>query len=281
MLGSQSFEYTALPCANHGIMNIGAALAYHRRHKPLALLVHAGGQCVEAAFEDGFSREQPHALYSGTKSFWGVTALAAQREGLLRLDEPAWNGATVRQLLTLTAGVPFGGLGASVPVFEKAVATPPNDLPGRRFTYGGIALQIFGAFFAQRLAPLGMSPQQYLRARILERANVAIASWRVLKDGTQPLPTGAYLTIGDWARYGEFVRANAAAYAECFVGTAANPRYGLGWWLAPKSAPSDLFYASGSGGQALYVSPEHQAVIARFGSGGSFNHEVFLRTCFS
>ena len=206
MLCSRSLEYTALPCANHGIMNIGAALAYHRRHKPLALLVRAGGKCVEAAFEDGFTREQPHALYSGTKSFWGVTALTAQREGLLQLDEAVWNGATVRELLTLTAGVPFGGLGASVPVFEKAVATLPNDLPGRRFTYGGIALQIFGAFFSQRLVPLGIRPEQYLRARILEPANVAISSWRVLKDGTQPLPTGAFLSIEDWARYGEFVQ---------------------------------------------------------------------------
>jgi CubicO group peptidase (beta-lactamase class C family) len=73
---------------------------------------------------------------------------------------------------------------------------------------------------------------------------------------------------------------NAAEYAECFHGTAANPRYGLCWWLAPPGAPPDVFYASGSGGQAMYVAPSADVVAVRFGNGGSFNHEAFLKRLF-
>jgi CubicO group peptidase (beta-lactamase class C family) len=171
-------------------------------------------------------------------------------------------------------------LGASVPTYEKALATEPRHAAGTTFTYGGIPLQIFGAVFAERLKPLALTPHEYLRRRILDRHAIEVSSWRTLKDGTQPLPTGAFLTASNWARYGSFVAKHAGDYQECFRGSHANPRYGLGWWLAPPNAPSDLIYASGSGGQAMYVIPSLDVVVVRFGNGGSFNHEAFLKRLF-
>jgi len=265
------------------------ALAYHERHKSQALIVARGGDVVLENYGDGFSGGKPHALYSGTKSFWGPLAVIAQREGLLQLDEtvgatfPAWRDdpvkrkVTLRHLLMLTAGIGFGGLGNAVPVYDKALATLLRDPPAHRFTYGGIPLQIFGAVLAQKLVPLGLSPHDYLRARILDDAGVEIASWRKLADGTQPLPTGAFLTARNWLHYGQYVLAHYEEFAECFRGTTANPRYGLCWWLAPAGAAPVTVYASGSGGQALYVIPSARSVVARFGNGGSFKHEAFLK----
>lgn len=262
-------------------MNLDQAAAYHLKHKPQALLVQQAGKTLLEQYEGDFRADMPHALYSGTKSFWGIAAVTAQRERLLLLDDPVWRGVTVRELLNLTAGVPFGGLGSAVPPYEKALATEPRDAPGAKFTYGGIPLQIFGAVFAERLKPLGLTPHQYLQQRVLAPNSVEVASWRTLKDGTQPLPTGAFLTAVNWARYGAFVARNAGDYEECFRGSQANPRYGLGWWLAPSAAPADLFYASGSGGQAMYVVPSQALVIVRFANGGSFNHEAFLKRAFT
>ena len=262
-------------------MNLDQATAYHLKHKPQALLVQQAGKTLLEQYEGDFRADMPHALYSGTKSFWGIAAVTAQRERLLLLDDPVWRGVTVRELLNLTAGVPFGGLGSAVPPYEKALATEPRDAPGAKFTYGGIPLQIFGAVFAERLKPLGLTPHQYLQQRVLAPNSVEVASWRTLKDGTQPLPTGAFLTAANWARYGAFVARSAGDYEECFRGSQANPRYGLGWWLAPSGAPADLFYASGSGGQAMYVVPSQALVIVRFANGGSFNHEAFLKRAFT
>src|SRR5437016_2613912 len=57
------------------------------------------------------SAGEPHKIYSGTKAFWGLAALAAAEDGLLNLDEnvaatiPAWRSdprkarVTIRQLL--------------------------------------------------------------------------------------------------------------------------------------------------------------------------------------
>ncbi|HZZ63887.1 MAG TPA: serine hydrolase [Candidatus Baltobacteraceae bacterium] len=257
-------------------MNVDAAAAYHARHKPRALLVLQDGAVVYESYEEPFSAQTPHALYSGTKSFWGTAAVIAQREGLLHLDDPVWHGATFRQLLNLTCGAPFGGLGAAVPTYEKALATSPRFAPGERFTYGGIPLQIFGAVFAQRLVKRKQTPHEYLHERILDPERVVVESWRTLKDGTQPLPTGAFLTAPAWARYGSFVLRSYAELSECFVGSLANPRYGLGWWLRAGAMPN-LFYASGSGGQAMYVCPSARVIVVRFGNGGSFNHQAFLK----
>ncbi len=78
-------------------MNIEAAAEYHQRHKPQALLVRRAGTTAHERYDGGFAANDAHALYSGTKSFWGITAAIAQRERLLSLDEIVWQGATIRE----------------------------------------------------------------------------------------------------------------------------------------------------------------------------------------
>jgi len=239
-----------------------------------ALVIRRGGRTVHEEYAAGFTAQTPHPLFSGTKSFWGIAAIEASREGILSLDEPVRSEITVRMLLNLTAGYGFGGLGSAVPSYDRAWEIVPKDPPGKRFTYGGIALQIFGKYFA---AKLGREPHDYLRERVLEPASVQVAAWRTLKDGTHPLPTGAHLDAENWLRYGSYVLQHRERFGEAFTGSKANPRYGLGWWLASGAMPPDTFYASGSGGQALYVIPSHDLVAVRFAERGSPNHPATVR----
>ncbi len=273
-------------------MNLEAAAAYAERHALEALRVEREGEAPFERYANGFEAASAHALYSGTKSFWGIAAMFAQEEGLLALDEPVgatfedWqDGArgrvTLRQLLQLTSGIGFGGLGNAVPVYAKALAVELKNEPGETFTYGGIPLQVFGAVFARKLEPLGMTPHAYLRERVLDPLGVRIAKWRNLADGTQPLPTGAFLAAAEWAKFGRFVLANRARFAACFSGSIANPRYGLTWWLSPLPAFPEIAYASGSGGQALYLIPSEGAAVVKFGKGGSYAHDTFLRRLLS
>lgn len=272
--------------------DIGPALEYARAHDLHALAVARGNELLVREFASGFGDETPHPIYSGTKSFWGIAALYACKDGLLTLDEPvaatipAWRddprkrAVTIAMLLDLTAGFGFGGLGASVPSYDRALATPLRNEPGTHFTYGGIALQVFGAVLARKLANAARTPHQYLHERVLDRAGVHVANWRTLSDGTHPLPTGASLRVKDWLAYGRFVLDHRTELARCFVGSDVNPRYGLAWWLGVRSAPADLCYASGSGGQALYIVPSLDLCIVHFSRSSSYRHEVFLRRLF-
>lgn len=268
-------------------MNPGAAAAYAERHTLHALVVVQAGEVVFERYGGGYDGAKAHALYSGTKSFWGALALAAQADGILRLDErvahtvPEWGNdprkarVTVRELLALTSGFGFGGLGSAVPTGSAALAFPLKDEPGEKFTYGGIPLQVFGEVLRRKLAR--HSPHDYLRERILTPIELHVDSWRTLKDGSQPLPTGAFLAAREWLKFGTFVLANFSELAPCFEGSAANPRYGLGFWLRPLPQPAGIVYASGSGGQALYVIPSHQTVVVHFGASSSWRHETFLK----
>ncbi|MBV9718746.1 MAG: beta-lactamase family protein [Candidatus Eremiobacteraeota bacterium] len=273
--------------------DLSPALEYAVAHELHALVVARGGEIVMEQYGGDFTAATPHPLYSGTKSFWGVAALRAQTDGLLALDEsvaatiatwqddPWKRRVTIRMLLSLTAGFGFGGLGASVPTYERALGLPLRNEPGTRFTYGGIALQVFGAVLARKLAYRSMTPHDYLRERVLAQAGIRVAKWRTLSDGTHPLPTGASLCAREWLDYGRFILAEHRAFAPCFEGSPANARYGLGWWIGARGSPSDLVYASGSAGQALYVVPSLGAVIVHFGRSASYRHDAFLKRVFA
>jgi CubicO group peptidase (beta-lactamase class C family) len=279
-------------------VNVDAAAAYAERHALHALLVQHGEDIVFERYAGGYDAEKPHALYSGTKSFWGVLAVAAQHDGLLDVDEPVsatlaeWSAGAkarvrLRDLLQLTSGIGFGGLGSAVPSFDKAAATELKDEPRATFTYGGIPLQVFGAVLARKLAQRGLSPNAYLHERVLDPIGLRVASWRTLKDGTLPLPTGAFVTAREWRKFGLLVRDGGswsaktivprAALARCIVGSDANPRYGLGWWLSPLPKHPDVVYASGAAGQAMYVIPSADAVVVKFGGAASYKHDAFLK----
>jgi CubicO group peptidase (beta-lactamase class C family) len=277
----------------HDGLHIDAAWDYARSHGLHALLAARGDTIVAREFGGGFEAAKPHPLYSGTKSFWGAAALRARADGLLQLDElvadtietwredPWKRRVTLRMLLSLTSGHGFGGLGASVPTYDRAIAMPLKNEPGSRFTYSGIPFQVFGAVFARKLTAKNLTPHEYLRSRILAPAHVDVANWRTLADGTHPLPTGASLRAEDWLAYGRFVLENRTSLSECFEGSTVNARYGLGWWLGARGAPSDLAYASGSAGQALYVVPSLNLIVVHFAKSNSYRHETFLRRLFS
>ena len=276
-----------------------AAADYSGRHGLHALVVVRGSQTLLEEFGDGWNIERPHPLYSGTKSFWSILACAAAEDGLLELEEcvcetlPAWEEAgkdrvRIRDLLSLTSGLPFGGLGAGVPTFEAAVNKPLAHSPGTTFTYSGIPLQVFGALLSTKLASRSMTPLDYLNKRIFDRIGLRVDSWRSLKDGTATLPTGAFLTTSDWAKFGALLLAkgqwNGARVVEpssieaCWRPGEVNPRYGLGFWLYGQPEQNDFVaYASGAGGQALYILPAHDTVIVHFGQSNSYSHERFLR----
>jgi len=283
-------------------MNVQAAAAYAAKHGLHALIVSQRGKTTFEQYAADFDRAKPHPLYSGTKSFWGILAVAAEDDGLLDLDElvmrtiPEWaneprkSHVTLRHLLQLTSGIGFGGLGSAVPTYAKALATPLVAEPGRKFAYGGVPLQVFGAVLQRKLHRRSPSPHAYLQERILDPIGMKIANWRRLPDGTQPLPTGAFVAAGEWLKFGRMI-STCGTYKEkmvvrrgslerCFQGSTANPRYGLCFWLSPLPSQPDLVYAGGSGGQALYVSPSEELVVVKFGDSRSYKHETFLRTLF-
>lgn len=259
-----------------------AAAAYNAQCQGASLLVMVDGRVVYEAGAD-----KAYQLASGTKSFVGVMALAAAREGLLRLDEPccvtlpewandARRSVTIRQLLTLSSGMPGGTIGKP-PLYADAVATALGP-PG--FHYGPLPFQVFGEIMRRKL---GASPLGYLEEKVLRPGGVEYARWQQDRAGNPTLPSGASMTARNWARFGEWIRL-ARDLGPLFQGTAENPAYGLTWWLnrrvepalkasiqvlnsgtdlPSEAVPGDLVMAAGMGKQRLYVIPSRKLVAVR------------------
>lgn len=192
---------------------------------------------------------EPRKIYSGTKAFWGLAALAAAEDGLLNLDErvattiPAWRNdprkarVTIRQLLDFSCGLdPVFYLHNNNPGDRDriAIGAPIVASPGSAFIYGPSALQVFHQVLKQKLH--GESPTHYLERRVLHR--LGLGSQRYLADsaGNPLLAAGWYLTAREWARLGQLVLAGGApvvtsgSLAQSWRGSSPNRAFSLGWW---------------------------------------------------
>lgn len=283
------------------------AAAYNADHDGVSLLVQVDGKVVFEDYPNGGDAAAAHELASGTKSFWGLAAVAAAKDGLLDLDEkvattieewkddPKKSGITIRQLLTLTSGLGGGSIGRP-PAYKDALDTETKAEPGEKFQYGPSPYQVFGEVLRRKLASKNEGPLDYLKRRILDPIGLEYASWRRGSDKQPHLPSGASLTARQWIKLGELVRLRGVhgdkaildpdLLDECFVGTKANPCYGLTWWLArpidpelrksipllrrstdlepgKNGVPDDLVMAAGAGDQRLYVSRSLKLVVVR------------------
>lgn len=275
------------PGAGPAAHSFQAAADYLRSCNGHALLVYREGRLIFEDYFNGHTREQPHRLASGTKSFVGVLAVMAVEDGLLELEENVsatlteWQAderksrITIRQLLTLTSGLAGGEIG-DVPSYREAVKLAEAKFPpGEKFQYGPIPFQCFGELLRRKLAARNETVEGYLRRRLLDPIGLKASGWRKDAEGNPQLPSGAALTAREWAKFGLLVlhRGNwegqqlvsEKALAECFRGTPAHPTYGLTFWLnAADERPRDLVMAAGAGKQKLYIIPSQQLLVVQF-----------------
>jgi CubicO group peptidase (beta-lactamase class C family) len=289
--------------------------AYSQEHNSLVLVIYEGDAVVYENYQYDYGPHVARALYSGTKSFWCGLAAAAVQDGLLDLDErvadtitefdddPLKSQITVRHLLSLTSGMdPGERLWAAVGEdrFRAALHIDMIAAPGERFTYGPSHLYVFGELMRRKLQPQGESLLDYLFRRILDPIGLEVTAWPRDIMGDPYMDTGAMLAAPQWAKYGMLIRDGGAWDGEqllpaevleaCFIGTEANPAYGLSFWLnvyVPdelisgevmeqdvfpgdrnqlyEAGPPDLVASIGAFNQRMYIIPSLDLVVVRFG----------------
>src|SRR5882762_6649450 len=97
--------------------NCARAAAYSENNRCFSMLVMQNGKTVFEHYANGGGADMRCKIFSGTKNFWGIAALCAVRDGLIRLDDRVadtiteWKNdqrksqITVRQLLSQTDGI--------------------------------------------------------------------------------------------------------------------------------------------------------------------------------
>jgi CubicO group peptidase (beta-lactamase class C family) len=282
----------------NGKSNYQLAADYSEQFRGLSVLIIKGDKTVFEQYQNGFTAQDSHVLASGTKSFSGLIAVAAAEDGLLKLDDKVsdtiteWKSdpqkakITIRQILTLTSGIDTGENGRP-PAYSEAIKTNVKYEPGTAFEYGPAPFQIFGEVMRRKLK--NETPLDYLKRRLLNQIGLQVAEWRH-QEGQPNLPSGAFLSAKEWAKFGLFIKnggkwngkqiVSAKLLKECFAGTKANPNYGLTWWLNRSHDASANVPAKSNGRNQglqdlLGITPETTA-MSEEGIGAEFPKDLVM-----
>lgn len=304
------------PAAERRIADISASAAerYSRANGGEVLIIARPGMPDFRAFGGGRDLRTPMPVYSITKSLAALACLSlghpAPDDVVLR---QSGHEITLRQLLSQTSGIEPGYArlySKSLRDVRAAAGSLPAECPpGERFVYGPSHYELLGGVLGCAGAPPPVLD------RFLARVGIRPTDWRTDRNGRAFFSAGAVLTPEDLLKLGRFVldRARpakpAGRFEAAFVGSRANPAYGLGFWLnraagagEPRDieeaigagltgeqwsrtclsnlAPPDLICMAGSGGQRVYVIPSLRTVVVRLGRTSGFRDPDFLRVLF-
>jgi CubicO group peptidase (beta-lactamase class C family) len=236
---------------------VKAAAEYSARHRGVSFLAIQNGRTLLEQ-----NARTPHKIYSGTKAFWDLAALAAAEDRLFDLDDrvadtitswrndPRKSQVTIRQLLNFDSGIePLFRLHETQSDDRDALALRARMVaePGSAFIYGPAALQVFHQVLTEKLRD--QTPTHFLERRVLHRLGLGPQRYLPDRVGNPLLATGWILTARQWAKVGRVVLDEGAplisrkSLEQCWRGTEANRAFSLGWWnnrAAPNGREIDV-----------------------------------------
>ncbi|HEY4283389.1 MAG TPA: serine hydrolase [Chthoniobacterales bacterium] len=230
------------------------AATYSESKRGIAMLVIQNNHTVFSHYARSAVSDGRWPIFSGTKSFWGIAALCAVRDGLFELDDPVaatiteWKAdptksrITIRQLLNFTDGIEGASFLHRSSISNRnatAIRLPAVAEPGTTFIYGPSHLQIFLELLRRKLG--GRSPIYYIKANVLEPLGLGSMEFKADSRGNPLGASGFELTTREWARLGQLLLGRgsyqtrrivpANLLREALTGSTANPAYGLTFWL--------------------------------------------------
>lgn len=204
-----------------------------------ATLIMKDGKVIYEAYHEGMPEQNPHIMWSMTKSFVGLLTTQLIEEGVLdpdaliteyipELAESGWAGATLQQVLNMTADVNYSEIYADAEsdVVKYALAAgmrpAPADYQGHRDLYSYLptvgSAEPHGEAFRYRTVHTEVLG--WVLRRVTNRHVADLISERIWQKlgaeqdayllvdsrGTEWAGVGMNATLRDLARFGEMMR---------------------------------------------------------------------------
>jgi CubicO group peptidase (beta-lactamase class C family) len=269
---------------------------FMRAYNVSGVLALKDGQVILERYGSGRAPTDRWVSQSVAKSVTSLLAGAAIRDGKLRLNDTverfvpelngsAYDGVTVRQLLMMSSGVKWDEayLGGASDLARYYVAAAKGDpiadfmktlprahAPGSTFHYDTAEAHLAGVVVSRAV---GMPLADYLSEKIWKPYGMERdAAWHVDNQGRELAGCCLLMTLGDFARLGQFTLEDGVANGKRVVpegwiaqstrrqidnGRQAPAGYGYFWWIGPEA-----YEASGIYGQSILVYPKDHLVIA-------------------
>ena len=263
-----------------------------RERRIAGLLVVKDGAVLYENYEFGNDRDSRWISFSVAKSVVAMLIGAALEDGYIqsvdekvtdylpRLKGSSYDQTTIRNLLQMASGVawnedytdPDSDVAsvdyATLPLYEQLRFKERVALPGERFNYNTAETNLAGTLLR---SAVGNNLSTYLYEKVWQPFGMeADAYWQLTELGGGEFG-GCCInaTLRDYARLGLFALADGKLadgtrilpegwMTESTVPSKGFDGYGYFWWLGGNGS----YQASGVFGQAIYVNPEENLVIA-------------------
>lgn len=276
------------------------------RYPGVDAMVVVRGHCLVAeGYFNGFGRGTPRDLRSASKSITSALAGIAIAQGSLGLDDrlaellPGFElsanlddrkrAVTVRHLLDMDSGLACDDRDPASPGNEErmyptsdwvrfALDLPMAAEPGARTAYCTAGVVLLGHVVSLRV---GRGLDDFAAERLFRPLGVGDVTWRRMPDGRAAGGGGLRLRPRDAAKFGElYLRGGAwngtpvvpGAWVDLSRRTVThlgNAGYSLLWWkrtFGVHERTEESFYASGNGGNFVFVLPAEDLVVVFAGS---------------
>jgi CubicO group peptidase (beta-lactamase class C family) len=260
-----------------------------------SLMVLRHGHVVAEGWWEPYRRDDPHVLYSLTKSFTSTGVGLAIAEGKLGLDDTVLSffpdeapaapsdplkAMRVRDLLAMSTGhhadaiERFPYTSPDVSQARAFLALPVSHKPGTHFVYNTPASHLLSEIVQKAT---GQTLEEYLRPRLFEPLGLRGVRWEKTPRGVSLGGYGLSATTEDIARFGQLYlqegrwqgrqvlpAAWVAAATARQASNGSNPKsdwdqgYGYQFWRCRHGH----YRGDGAFGQYAIVMPEHDVVVA-------------------
>jgi CubicO group peptidase (beta-lactamase class C family) len=271
---------------------------YMKAYNVSGLMVVKDGKVMLERYGLGRKPEDRWISFSVTKSITSTLVGAAIKDGKIKsiddqvtsyipeLKGSAYDGASIRNLLTMSSGVKWNEdyadpnsdvarSGASIvepgvnPIVSYMKALPRANEPGTKFNYNTGETDLVGILLSNAV---GKSLSQYASEKLWQAYGMERdATWIVDRAGHERGGCCMSMTVGDYARVGQFMLDGGVARGQQIlpdgwirqattaqITNGAPPAgYGYFWWLG-QGGP---YQASGIFGQSISVIPDERLVI--------------------
>ncbi|MDB6138120.1 MAG: Beta-lactamase [Verrucomicrobiaceae bacterium] len=250
-LMAASGNLPAEEAAHFPLSQLKAAAAYSATHAGEVFVAMQHGKVIFEDYPNGGGRDLPHRIYSGTKGFWGLAALAAAEEGIIDVDERVSNTITewredprkaritIRQLWQMTSGLERCILLHEDGLANRnatAIGRPLQSDPGKSFIYGPSSLQVFEELLKRKLAKRRELPTHYLERHVLHPLGLGPQRYLPDRSGNPLLAAGFMMTGRDWAGIGQVLLRHGKPIIKpesmdlIRHGSTANAAFSFGFW---------------------------------------------------
>lgn len=180
-----------------------------------SLMVIRNGKVAVEWYNGPFSKDEPHSVYSVSKSFTSTAIGFAISEGLITLDtklldifpdyppknpDKRFDKVTVRNLLRMSSGKKPNFLAdkGKIDWIRDFIDSPWVFEPGEKFLYVNENIFMLSAIINR---VTGMTMREYLTPRLFEPLGIDVPYWDTDQNGVEAGGWGLYIKTEDLAKF--------------------------------------------------------------------------------